>query len=90
MPTQALEAMVASATYAPYGDLGDYMKLGYVPIDHDAEAASKTLEYAYDDWTIARMARGDGPHGHRGAFREARGKLAQRVRPEDRLRARRG
>ncbi|MGA9335822.1 MAG: GH92 family glycosyl hydrolase, partial [Rudaea sp.] len=24
----ALKAMVASATYAPYGDLGDYMKLG--------------------------------------------------------------
>ena len=53
----ALDAMVASATYAPYGDLGDYMKLGYVPIDREPEAASKTVEYAYDDWTIARMAR---------------------------------
>ena len=52
----ALDAMVASATYAPYGDLGDYMKLGYVPIDKEGEAASKTLEYAFDDWTIARMA----------------------------------
>ena len=54
--------MVASATYAPYGGLGDYMKLGYVPIDTEPEAASKTVEYAYDDWTIARMARSDGPH----------------------------
>ncbi len=52
----ALDAMVASATYAPYGNLGAYMKLGYVPVDHDDEAASKTMEYAYDDWTIARMA----------------------------------
>jgi predicted alpha-1,2-mannosidase len=52
----ALDAMVASATYAPYGNLGDYMKLGYVPVDHDDEAASKTMEYAFDDWTIARMA----------------------------------
>jgi predicted alpha-1,2-mannosidase len=52
----ALDAMVASATYAPYGGLGDYMKLGYVPIDREPEAASKTVEYAYDDWTIARMA----------------------------------
>jgi predicted alpha-1,2-mannosidase len=52
----ALDAMIASATYAPYGDLGDYMKLGYVPIDGEPEAASKTVEYAYDDWTIARMA----------------------------------
>ncbi|WP_263374464.1 GH92 family glycosyl hydrolase [Granulicella aggregans] len=53
---QALKAMVASATYAPYGSLGSYMKLGYVPVDHDDEAASKTMEYAFDDWTIARMA----------------------------------
>ena len=56
----ALEAMVASADYAPYGGLGDYMKLGYVPIDREPEAASKTVEYAYDDWTIARMARAIG------------------------------
>lgn len=53
----ALKAMVASADYAPYGGLGDYMKLGYVPIDKEPEAASKTVEYAYDDWTIARLAR---------------------------------
>ena len=53
----ALRAMVASADYPPYGGLGDYMKLGYVPIDREPEAASKTVEYAYDDWTIARLAR---------------------------------
>lgn len=57
---EALKAMVASATYAPYGGLGDYMKLGYVPIDREPEAASKTVEYAYDDWAIARMARAMG------------------------------
>lgn len=56
----ALDAMVASASYAPYGGLGDYMKRGYVAIDHEPEAASKTVEYAYDDWTIARMARAMG------------------------------
>jgi predicted alpha-1,2-mannosidase len=56
----ALDAVVASATYAPYGNLGAYMKLGYVPVDHDSEAASKTMEYAYDDWTIARMAKAMG------------------------------
>jgi predicted alpha-1,2-mannosidase len=54
---EALEAMVASATYGRYGDLADYMKLGYVPIDKEPEAASKTVEYAYDDWAIAQMAR---------------------------------
>jgi predicted alpha-1,2-mannosidase len=55
-----LDAMVKSATYAPYGGLGDYMTLGYVPIDKEPEAASKTVEYAYDDWTIARMAKAMG------------------------------
>lgn len=53
----ALKAMVASATYGPYGHLDQYMKYGYVPVDDDGEAASKTAEYAFDDWTIARMAR---------------------------------
>ena len=57
---RALAAMVASAEYAPYGGLGDYMKRGYVPIDREPEAASKTVEYAYDDWSIARMARAMG------------------------------
>ena len=53
---EALRAVVASASYGPYGSLADYMRLGYVPVDHDDEAASKTVEYAFDDWTIARMA----------------------------------
>jgi predicted alpha-1,2-mannosidase len=56
----ALGAMVASATYGPYGNLASYMKLGYVPVDHDDEAASKTMEYAFDDWTIARMSKAMG------------------------------
>ncbi len=57
---EALDAMVASASYAPYGHLGDYLKLGYVPVDRDGEGVSKTVEYAYDDWTIARVARAMG------------------------------
>ncbi|HET7674664.1 MAG TPA: GH92 family glycosyl hydrolase [Gammaproteobacteria bacterium] len=57
---KALQAMIASATYGPYDDLKDYMKLGYVPIDREVEGASKTLEYAYDDWTIARTAEAMG------------------------------
>ncbi len=58
-PNAALEAMVASADYAPYGHLGEYMKLGYVPVGdaaHD-EAVSQTVEYAFDDWCIAQVAR---------------------------------
>ncbi len=52
----ALKAMTASAEYQPYGGLEHYMKLGYVPHDREPEGASKTLEYAFDDWTLARMA----------------------------------
>ena len=57
---EALRAVIASATYGPYGSLDEYMRLGYVPVDRDDEAASKTVEYAFDDWTIARMAQGMG------------------------------
>ncbi len=53
---RALKAMIASAEYGAYGGLQHYMKLGYVPTDLEPEAASKTVEYAFDDWTIARMA----------------------------------
>ncbi|KRG64604.1 sugar hydrolase [Stenotrophomonas humi] len=57
---EALQAMVASANYGPYDGIAQYRELGYVPIDEEGEAASKTLEYAYDDWTIAQMARSMG------------------------------
>jgi predicted alpha-1,2-mannosidase len=52
----ALKAMLATASYGPYGGLAAYMQLGYVPIDEEGEAVSKTLEYAFDDWSLARMA----------------------------------
>jgi len=58
--TKALKAMVDSASYGPYDGIAQYMQLGYVPIDEEGEAASKTLEYAFDDWTIARMAESMG------------------------------
>jgi predicted alpha-1,2-mannosidase len=69
----ALKAMVASASYAPYGGLGEYMKRGYVPIDKEPEAASKTVEYAYDDWTIAAMARKMGKADIAGTFAKRAG-----------------
>ncbi|RYE17430.1 MAG: glycoside hydrolase family 92 protein, partial [Sphingobacteriales bacterium] len=52
----AFEAMKASAN-APFEGMEYYKKIGYVPIDKEPEAASKTMEYAYDDWTIAAMAK---------------------------------
>ena len=67
---EALAAMVASATYASYGGLGAYMKHGFVPIDLEKEGASKTLEYAYDDWTIAEMAKAMGRTDVEREFRQ--------------------
>jgi predicted alpha-1,2-mannosidase len=46
-----------------FGRLGldDYLKLGYVPDDRVHHAsASRTLDYAYDDWCIAQVARALG------------------------------
>lgn len=64
----ALQAMVDSASYGPYDGIAQYMQLGYVPIDEEGEAASKTLEYAFDDWTIARMAQAMGRNDVATAF----------------------
>jgi predicted alpha-1,2-mannosidase len=66
----AFEAMRASATYAPYGGLGHYLQHGFVPIDKEKEGASKTLEYAYDDWTIAQMARTLGREREAATFEQ--------------------
>ena len=52
----ALDAMVASATNPRYAGLEQYMKTGWVAADKEREGASKTLEYAFDDWTLARAA----------------------------------
>ncbi len=44
--------------------LDDYIKLGYVPDDLRKEAATScTLEYAYDDYCVSRLARAAGQDG---------------------------
>ena len=40
-----------------YDNVATYAKLGWVPFDKENESVSKTLEYAYDDYCIARMAK---------------------------------
>lgn len=49
---EALKAMVSTSTVPYYEGMTDYIKLGYIPYDRSGTAASSTLEYAYDDWTI--------------------------------------
>lgn len=53
----ALEAMVHSAMQTTHGGIGYYRQLGYLPSDKENNAVSKALEYAYDDWCIAQMAK---------------------------------
>jgi predicted alpha-1,2-mannosidase len=43
-----------------YRGLGFYRKLGYIPCDQEEESVSKVLEYAYDDWAVAHLARAAG------------------------------
>lgn len=52
----AYDAMRKSAMQDHLG-LQDYKNLGYIPEDKEVESVSKTLEYAYDDWCIAQVAK---------------------------------
>ena len=53
---KAFEASKASAMRDVLG-LDAYKKNGFISIDDEHESVSKTLEYAYDDWCIAQMAK---------------------------------
>ena len=57
---RAYQAMKATATNPHYDCLPEYDRLGYVPFDLENESVSKTLEYAYDDYCIARAAQALG------------------------------
>lgn len=56
----ALEAMEATADNRLYEGMEDYLELGFVPFEKSSTAASTTLEYAYDDWTLYAAARKAG------------------------------
>ena len=53
---KAFQAMKHSATRNHRG-LQSYQKYGFIPVEKESESVSKTLEYAYDDWTISQMAK---------------------------------
>lgn len=62
----ALEAMIHDAEVVPADDekegrggLAEYNRLGYIPYGI-ARAGTRTVEYSYDDWCIAQVARGLG------------------------------
>jgi predicted alpha-1,2-mannosidase len=52
----ALNAMIKTVNRDTFG-LKAYREKGYIPADTEGESVSKTLEYAYDDYCIAMMAK---------------------------------
>ena len=56
---KAFEAMVASSLRPEYG-LESFRRNGLVLADDEHESVSKTLEYAYDDWCVAQVAKALG------------------------------
>ena len=59
---RAYDALKTTAMNPDYDGLASYRKLGWVPCDEEDESLSKTLEYAFDDWSIAQMAKALGKH----------------------------
>jgi predicted alpha-1,2-mannosidase len=53
---QAFAVMKHSAELKHYG-LGPYIERGFISMEDERESVSKVLEYAYDDWCIAQVAR---------------------------------
>lgn len=54
---KALNACVTTARHRSYDGIGAYIDKGYIPIDQNRTGVSTTLEYAYDDWAIAQLAK---------------------------------
>lgn len=62
----AFKAMIKDAEVAPVdaekegrGGIAEYNSLGYIPYGID-RAGNRTVEYSYDDWCIAQVAKGLG------------------------------
>jgi predicted alpha-1,2-mannosidase len=54
---KALDAAVATARHRSYEGIGEYIDKGFIPDEKTGVSVSNTLEYAYDDWAIAQMAK---------------------------------
>ncbi|WP_082505065.1 GH92 family glycosyl hydrolase [Chryseobacterium sp. Leaf405] len=53
----ALLACVETANKRDYEGIGLYIDKGYIPAEKSGTSVSNTLEYAYDDWAIAQLAK---------------------------------
>ena len=88
---KALEAMMKNATtasdgiYAARVGILDYIRLGYVPTDKYKESCVRTMEFAYDDWCIAQMAREMGREDLYAMLMERSGNYRNVLDPETHL-----
>ena len=66
---KGFQGIDAAAAYGPmkrrvmhddYRGLNLYRKFGYIPCDRKEESVSRSLDYAYDDWAVARVAEAAG------------------------------
>ncbi len=67
---EALKAMITTSNVPYFDGLGEYVGLGYVPLEATKTAASTTLEYCYDDWTIYQTALAAGNNEIAERYRE--------------------
>jgi predicted alpha-1,2-mannosidase len=56
----AYAAMKTQALASDYKGLALYRQYGYIPCDLAAESIGKSLDYAYNDWAVAHVARATG------------------------------
>ncbi len=65
--------------------LADELRLGYVPVDKDSIAASRTLEYASDDFAISELAHSLGDEQIAQRFRQRSADWKNLLDPETKM-----
>ncbi|MDI1354884.1 MAG: GH92 family glycosyl hydrolase [bacterium] len=60
-------AMKAAANYSAFG-IPLFNKNGYLSVDDESESVSRTLEYAYDNWCLAQVAKSLGKEEEAAVF----------------------
>ncbi|MDN3585289.1 GH92 family glycosyl hydrolase [Pedobacter aquatilis] len=54
---KALDACITTANHRDYEGIGYYIDKGFIPSDKSGVSVSNNLEYSYDDWAIAQLAK---------------------------------
>jgi len=66
----AYAAMKKEASVSELRGLPLYRKFGYIPCDQHEESVSTTLDYAYNDWAVSRVAEAAGAKSDAAMFRK--------------------